>query len=44
MNERKESHTGHARMHVNNEATMGSEWQRERQTERKEGVWMERVL
>lgn len=32
MNER--SRTGHARMHVNNEATMGSEWQRQRQGER----------
>lgn len=41
MNERKESHTGHARMHVNNEATMGSEWQREWQTEsgREGGSW-----
>lgn len=39
MNER--SRTGHARMHVNNEATMGSEWQRQRQRERgrKGGRW-----
>lgn len=40
MNEWKESHTGHARMHVNNEATMGSEWQK-RVTDRRriEGGW-----